>query len=64
MGIYGFDAPKKLIEYIIEYLKEKHSDVDVIVLDGDFIAHGHAGERNSTESEKIAAWTDIKSILN
>jgi len=49
MGIYGFDAPRKLIEYVIEHLKEKHSDADIIVLDGDFIGHGHAGEKNMTD---------------
>lgn len=64
MGIYGFDAPKKLIEYIIEHLKEKHSDADVIVLDGDFIAHDHAGGHGMTDDEKAKVWSALKGILN
>ena len=53
MGTYGFDAPQKLIEYMIQHMADSHSDADVIVLDGDFIAHNHALRNlNATEEEK------------
>ena len=41
-----------------------NNDIDVIILDGDFIAHGHAGGANITDEEKVAVWSDIKNILN
>jgi len=33
-------------------------------MDGDFIAHGHAGDFNMTFDEKSETWTDLKNIIS
>lgn len=42
LGQYGLNVPKALIDTVLEHFSEQNSDVDAIILDGDFIAHGHA----------------------
>lgn len=63
MGIYGLDSPKPLVETVVEHLKNQSSDIEAIILDGDFIAHGHAGNMNMTFEEKSETWADLKNIL-
>lgn len=63
MGVYGFDAPKKLIDAVVDRMVNKSSDIDAIVLNGDFIAHNHAGNKNMTLEEKNETWTSLKEII-
>lgn len=39
MGIYGQDSPKALIQYMLKSVNERESDLNAVILNGDFMAH-------------------------
>ena len=41
-GHYNCDSPKKLVDLMLKKLKNVDPDVDVILVSGDFLAHGFA----------------------
>lgn len=40
MGMYGKDSPQKLVKEIVANMKKSYNEIDVIVVNGDFSAHG------------------------
>lgn len=43
-GIYGCDAPERLIRLITDKMNELDPDIDVLLVTGDFVAHGYSIE--------------------
>ena len=42
LGIYGYETPVKLLEFMVSSLKEKEGWINAVLLNGDFIHHGVA----------------------
>ena len=63
LGMYGFDSPRNLLCHTL--FKIRNDKPDVIVLNGDFIAHGvPLNNENATEEEKLAKWEEMKMVLS
>jgi hypothetical protein len=50
LGMYGVDAADKLIEKVVK--KSADSNPDVIIVNGDLVAHDHAAESTDNETVK------------
>lgn len=63
MGLYGFDSPRSLLCHTL--MKIKTDKPDVIILNGDFIAHGVTlTDRNASQEQKLAKWEEMKVVLS
>jgi len=41
MGIHGEDAPPKLVDFIVQSMAYRESDLDAIIINGDFVLHDY-----------------------
>lgn len=41
-GFYGLDSPEILVEKVVQKMYDEDKDLEAILINGDFIAHGHA----------------------
>ena len=51
-GHFGWDSPRKLVELVLNRMKNIEPDVELILVTGDFLAHGFSvkvGDRNNYE---------------
>ena len=57
-GTFGCDSPELLIDTIYEEMKASHGDTDLLMLNGDYVAHG-----NAVYDGQIPQFEKIKTIL-
>ena len=41
MGIHGEDAPPKLVDFMVQSMAERETDLDGIIINGDFVLHDY-----------------------
>lgn len=61
-GIHGCDPPLELIKTMVKKMKKDNPNPDLIILPGDFVAHGYSQNLNSNYSE--LKFQQLKEIIN
>ena len=69
MGIHGEDAPPKLVDFMVQSMAERETDLDGIIINGDFVLkmskpHRQTGTRpwKTTRSIWKRTWLSLGSI--
>jgi hypothetical protein len=60
--MYGVDAADNLIQKVIS--QSSIVKPDVIIVNGDIVAHGHAAESTDNSSVIETKWNSSKDIMN
>lgn len=63
LGVYGKDAPWKLIKEVIQNLKTNYPQTDVIIINGDFNAHGVSVKHDITDEKIQESWKKMKKLM-
>lgn len=62
--MYGKDSPQKLVELVLDEMKNSDNDINAILMNGDLVAHGNAiDDENPSHEELKNAWQKMKITL-
>ena len=62
MGVYGVDSYDELIYEVVN--KSKEVNPDIIIVNGDLVAHGFAADPSDNDTIRDDKWTYAKSIID
>ena len=48
LGIYGLETPHELIDHVMKGMREREGELDIMIMNGDFMAHGIALDNKVT----------------
>ena len=64
LGRWGCDSPMDLVDTITSYIVEKHSDLDVLMMSGDFTGHGISTKEYKDQKIIEAHYKILKSTMS
>ena len=52
LGIYGLETPHELIDHVMKSMREREGELDIMIMNGDFMAHGIALDDKITPTQE------------
>lgn len=64
LGYYQEDSPSQLVDHVLNHMKLNQKDLDIIILNGDFVAHNLNIQNNNTPiDDAFKNWKQAQKVV-